>query len=296
MRALTIPLRSIAVLATACCVSPLAAQANLVNNGSFGRGLTGWSMSGGGVDAKVETFDTTGLGASSSFGVNAGKGATGPNPPLILAQSVTVTRAASELYMDLSLDAPAANNDAGTIVVKLGGTEVARKSWGKVPQRVQARDILCVRFVPKLAGRQTLAIEFQRQFQAARGRTPRLWIDNVSLFRTPGPTFCWRGHRRPGQFTLIEVLGVPQTAFGVLVAARPIRATPIQGFDGVLRLDPATVVVFFSAPLDQRGKFRQQLRIPNQLGGLVGVSLFYQPIAFTARPAFGIMHNYGLQR
>lgn len=290
--------RSALLVGVAVLASGAAAQKNWVANGDFSQGLTGWTGSGAGDQPTVERFDVTGLGPSMGFGVNAGpKLNSTRKPPYVLAQNVVLVRTTYELYIDLAREAPGFNNDAGTVKVRVGGVEIASRPWGSVASGGVARDVLCVRFQPNTGGNQKLEILFDRTFASLRGRTPRLWIDNVGLWLTDGPTFCFRGDRRPGQQVTLAVSGSPNSAFVVFVAAAEIGGFTVPGFSGTWRLDLATALPFLSGALDNKGGFALQLTLPTNLTGLQGVSLFFQPVGLaSSRNAIGIHHDYGLQR
>src|SRR5438045_278413 len=65
---------------------------NFITNGDFSAGLNGWTLGGGySYLPQVETFDVSGLGASSCFACSPGGQVTPPPYPAnTLAQSVVV--------------------------------------------------------------------------------------------------------------------------------------------------------------------------------------------------------------
>ena len=131
-------------LVLALSAAPLASQ-NFVTNGDFSGGLTGWTEAGFSVNPMVESFDTTGLGASQAYGCNPGGQVTpGPYPPNSIEQSVTLAAGVPYEFtaeIHVSRVAAVGNADAGTFWVEVGGVEVTRTALGgylaSLPQRAR---------------------------------------------------------------------------------------------------------------------------------------------------------------
>ena len=105
------------ILAAAAIAAPSFAQQNWVKNGDFSSGLTGWTASGGCDAPLVESFDTTGLAASSAFGVNPGYQLNSTvRPPYVLTQNLVLPAGWFEIHLAVAMDAPGFNNDGGTML------------------------------------------------------------------------------------------------------------------------------------------------------------------------------------
>ena len=288
-------------------IGTLGAQKNWVVNGDFAKGLSSWTGRGAGDQPRVETFNVSGTGLSPAFGVNAGRTLNNPaQPPYILSQTILVPSITQtfELYIDLANESLGVNNDSGDVRVRLGGVDIGLKRWGAVPtgKHVQ-RDILCARFKAAKIGRQLFEIRFERRIGAKRGRTPRLWVDNVGLWLTTGPSFCFRGDRKPPapgprQPTTLEVAGQAASAFVVLMSPRSTSGIKVPGFGGIFALDLATTLPFFNGAIPTSGVYKQALTIPASLAPLQGIPIWFQPLGLSPskRLDFGIHHDNGLQR
>ncbi|HMQ23558.1 MAG TPA: hypothetical protein PKE00_13760 [Planctomycetota bacterium] len=276
---------------------PVFAQQNWVLNGDFASGLTSWTTSGAGDQPLVENFDVTGLGPTAAFGVNAGAPLNSTVlPPYVLQQNLVLPATYFEVHAELCMDAPGFNNDAGTVSIWVGGVERARHAWGAVATTSISRTVICERFLLTSGGPQSFEVRFDRSFASLRGRTPRLYIDNVALRVAAGPSFAFFGDRKPGLTTEVAIRGNPSTAVGVFLAPKSGPALTIPGFAGSFTLDLATTVSFYAAVTDAAGRQSAKFQIPGNLTALQGVSLFYQAVEVSQTPAIGIAHDYGLQK
>ncbi len=119
-------------LAPLLCLSLPAQGTEWVTNGSFTGTLSPWVMGGGfSVNPGLQTgWDTTGLGASDSFGCSpGGQAAPGPYPPNTLEQSIIVVSSLTyEFRCDASANGGALSSavDLTTIYAQVNGVEVAR--------------------------------------------------------------------------------------------------------------------------------------------------------------------------
>ena len=160
---------------------------------------------------------------------------------------------------------------SGDVRVRLGGVDIGLYRWGAVPtgKHIQ-RDILCARFKAAKLGRQLFEIRFERRIGAKRGRTPRLWIDNVGMWLTTGPSFCFRGDRKPPAAgprrpTSLELAGQAASAFVVLMSPRSTNGIKVPGFGGIFALDVTSTLPFFSGAIPANGVYKQALTIPASL-------------------------------
>ncbi len=250
------------ILALTLLALPLSAQSpahNEVVNGDFTGTLTPWVMGGAySVNPGLEVgIDVTGMGASDSFGVNAG-GQTTPPPyaPNTLEQQVTLLHGgAYEFRMDAIgyRNSTVGNADIGTIRVQFNGVEIARFAFGSYTSPEQKRAQLCARFAVASAGTYPLTIYFQRAYLAGAAN-PRMNIDNVSLHHDTTPTFCMLGNRRLGSNVSIRVDGTPMAPYAVFLAPTLLASgVALPGFGGLLHLDPATFALLVTGQLDAAG-------------------------------------------
>ncbi|MCB9881011.1 MAG: hypothetical protein H6832_05675 [Planctomycetes bacterium] len=285
------------ILATAAIAAPSFAQQNWVQNGDFASGLTGWTASGGCDAPLVESFDTTGLAASSAFGVNPGYQLNSTvQPPYVLKQNLVLPAGWFEIHLSVAMDAPGFNNDGGTISVWIGGVERAKHAWGSVPTTTVTRSVICERFLLTAGGTQTFELRFDRPYAALRGRTPRSYVDDVALRVAPGPSFAIYGDRKPGKTVSLGIQGSANVPVGIFLAPKTGPALTIPGFGGTWTLDLATTLPFFAAVTDAAGRNSTSLTYPSNLTALQGVSLYFEAVDVSNAPAIGIAHDYGLQK
>jgi hypothetical protein len=288
MRILTPALLALLLSPTVSAQGP-----DVVVNGDFSAGLAPWVLGGGySVNPGVESgVDVTGLGASDSFGCQAGGQVTpAPYPPNTIEQTVQVIAGLTyEFRMDAfgtRYNTTTGNADTGTIWATLDGVEVARIAFGGWANPEQKRAQVCGRIVPLNSGNVQLVIFFQRAF-LANTSTPRVNVDNVSLREVPGPTFCVRGNRRLGRNIDFVVEGAAGAPYAGFVASGLLPAGfPIFPFSGELWLDPtANLIQFIGGTLDANGIGSTTFAIPSEPALLV-VPLSYQALA-TLPPTFG---------
>ncbi len=283
------------LLVAALAAIPLSAQ-NFVTNGDFAAGLTGWTQGGGYCYSPLaETWDTTGAGASLSFGCNPGGQVTPPPYPAnTLEQTVTVAQGVPyEIRADLStvkLVHTSANADGGTIWAQVNGIEVARHAFGYYAYPKVYRAQLCGRFVPTTSGPVTLKIGFERAYLGTIN-TPRVNIDNISLQFASGATFCIRNNRQLGSTVNFEVQGAPQAPFAVFAAAKSGGPLTIPGFAGTYLLDLATTSLIWSGTLSATGLATLPVQVPTD-PYLTQAATHFQPVQLTSATtgAFGHAH------
>jgi hypothetical protein len=168
-------------------VSTPASAAQLIQNGGFTAGLTGWTSfttaNGSNVGTGVRTFDVTGTGAQSALFLNVGI----LNPPFFGSQqgggvSQTFVSGAGTATFSASIAAfsRTGNLAAGAFSVLLDGVTLATIDFGKIASLGTERDTL--RFTGSLtAGTHMLSLLATRPFAAAGGDVTNQYITNVSL-------------------------------------------------------------------------------------------------------------------
>lgn len=286
--------------AAALFTSLASAQTEWVTNGSFTGALAPWTLGGGYCvnPALDTTWDTTGMGVSDSFGVQAGGQVTpAPYPPNWIEQQVLVIQGLTyEFRCDASGARPAAptvgNADTGTVWVEVDNVEIARHAFGNYVVAFTKRAQICGRFTPTTTGQVTLRIYFQRTY-LTNPSTPRVNIDNVSIRDVVGTTHWVAGNRTMGTTVTEKVRGTPGALFATFVAlgANPVGTT-IPGIAGTFNLDPGTTVMLRLGMLDVNGENDVPYTIPNN-PLFVQYALWYQPASMDSTTiAFGF--HYGI--
>jgi hypothetical protein len=263
------------LLAAALLGAPLSAQ-NFVTNGDFSAGITGWTEAGFSFNPMVESYDTTGLGASQCYACSPGGQVT---PPPYLPNSIEQTVLIApgipyEFTAEIAVDAVAtsSNADAGTFWVEVGGVEVTRTALGGYTQGLPQRARLGARFTLTTGGPQTLRINFHRRFLCNQ-TTPRTRIDDITLRIAQGPLFCLRGNRRLGGVNTVDVLGAPNEAIIFFLSpARLGTGIQVPGIGGLWFLNPARMSLFFSGVTGAGGLYSFPLTLPNDPALLTGVA------------------------
>lgn len=278
--------RGLATFAVACLLAASTAQAqtsNFVSNGDFKNGTTGWTLSGFALDPKVMNFDTDGSSGSSdpAFSCLAGRQTFTMPVTYNLEQQVLVVPAVMEFTADFAsihANPNGANADGGRANILIGGNRIAVESMGRITGNNAdlKRRKICVRFRPTSGGRQTLRIELYRNFNAALGVTPRVFLDNVTLRLASGPTVCMPGERKVTLANPLQILGPANCGFVALVAPK-LSTTPIRipNIGGALGLDLASVLILTTGVLDAQGRASQAVAAPSSLAGQ---ALFWQAI------------------
>jgi hypothetical protein len=249
---------------------PLGAQgAEWVTNGSFTGTLAPWVMGGGysynpGLDIG---WDTTGMGASDSFGCSpGGQTIPPPYPANTIEQSIIVVNGLTyEFRCDASSGRPGGNSnaDAGTIRAEVNGVQVAIFSFGGYTPGEIMRTQVCGRFAPTVSGPTTLRIFFQRWY-ASDFSTPRVNIDNVSVKNVVGPTFWIDSNRKIGTSVVCAVRGDANAPYATFIAAGELNpGVQVPGVSGLLMLN-GTAVMMRLATLDGMGIGNNNLAVPNQ--------------------------------
>lgn len=249
----------------------LAQGTEVVANGGFTATMTPWLQGGGsGINPGLSTgWDTTGLGASDSFGVHAGgpAGTPAPYPATWIEQTIVLAPGATyEFRADASGARPGspttASPDIGTVYAEVDGLEIARHAFGAyTPDQIE-RAQLCGRFTPATVGAVTLRIYFERSLPAAVTE-PGINLDNVSVRDVVGPTYWIAGNRQPGGNVTHSVRGEPGALYGRFAA---LSLTPggltFPGVAGSLMLAPATTVTLGFGVLDGNGEDDEPATLP----------------------------------
>lgn len=265
-----------------------------VTNGSFTGTLSPWVMGGAySVNPGLETgWNTTGMGPSDSFGVNAGGQVTpAPYPPNTLEQQILVIQGLTyEFRCDASGARPSsptvANADIGTIWVEVDSVEVARHAFGNyTPQEIK-RVQICGRFQPQTTGLVTLKIYFQRQYLGGAAN-PRMNIDNVSVRDTTGPTHWIAGNRRLGTTVQQQIRTAAFTPYALFIAAGENPAgTPFPGILGSCYLDLSSTATLAIGAADGNGSASLPLSYPND-PRFLSTPLWFQAVDWTTQLSFG---------
>ena len=282
----------LAGVAAATTAAPLRAQ-SFVTNGDFSQGLTGWTQTGWADQPRVESFDTNGLGASAAFGCNPGNNQT---PTLMLEQQIIVVPGVPlEYYIDVACSASGFNNDGGQVELRLAGRSMGAHAFGMVSAAGVYRTVICGRHVATASGMQPLQIVISRTFAGLFGRTPRVYVDNMSLDLAPGPTFCMTGDRKLGSTVSLDVGGDAGARFVVFVAPQRLASGIVLGGIGTWWLEPTTTVQLLAGTLDNMGAFTTTFPLPRD-PALHQVPLWFQPGQVTTANAvsLGLPRNFGL--
>jgi hypothetical protein len=285
-------LRSLLVLALLSTAA--AAQTEWVANGDFTGTVAPWVLGGAySVNPGHEVgWDTTGMGASDSFGVNAGGQVTpSPYPPNWIEQQVVLVQGLTyEFRADASGARPGgintANADIGTIRVEVDSVEIARLAFGSYTPTEIKRAQITGRFTATTTGTSTLRINFERRFLAGAAN-PRMNLDNVSLKDVYGPTYGIEGNRRIGTTLTHRVLGNPTDFYAAFVAAfdNP-GGISFPGVNGTYWLELATTVTLNFGSLDGTGLGSFTVAIAND-PVFLSFPLSYQAVGIGSTIDFG---------
>lgn len=252
------------LLSTTILCTALSAQ-NWVSNGDFANGLTGWTETGYSAAPGVETFDVTGLGATTCYGAGHGGQVTpAPYPPNSIKQNITVIPGVPlEFSMDICVNRTTSGNnaDAGTFWVEVGGIEIARVAFGTYNSLEFARATLTSQFVHPTGGQLDLEIFMARTFLGTTG-TPRARVTNISVQIATGPTFTFSGTRKLGTTRTIGIQGEANQLAGMFIALGRQPGLTIPGISGSFVLDPVTNALFFWSVLNGSGTHTQPFSIP----------------------------------
>ncbi len=274
---------------------PLAAQNEWVTNGDFTGTLAPWVMGGAysvnpGLDS---TYDTTGMGVSDSFGVNAGGQVTPPPyAPNWIEQTVLMIQGFTyEIRADVAghrtSNPNVGNADIGTIWAEVDNVEVARFAFGAYTVGQTKRAQLCGRFTPTTTGNVTLRLYFQRAYLGGAAN-PRMNIDNVSIKDVVGPTYWISTNRRIGTNITFQVQGAPTASFATFISAgQMVPGVPFAGIGGLWHLDLLNTSMLVFGFLDANGAASQTLLLPNQAW------LLTSPFYFQAATELGGNINFG---
>lgn len=179
----------------------LATSANaveLVTNGGFDAGLTGWTLFtteegriGSGMDLPgVTSFDVTGLGAENAAQLQVGQTPVGVGQQGGgLRQTITATAGGLIFFADIaSLETNmTGNGSAGLFSVLLDGVTLDTFDFGVIGAGVTERGSLSFD-TTVTAGDHILEILITRPFRGGGpgGATPRQYVTNVSATQTDG--------------------------------------------------------------------------------------------------------------
>lgn len=273
----------------------LAAQnQEWVTNGGFDGTLTPWVLGGAySVNPGLEIgWNTTGMGASDSFGVNAGGQTTpSPYPPNTLEQDILVIQGLTyEFRCDASGARPAAptvgNADIGTIWVEVDNVEVARFAFGSYVVGQTKRAQIVGRFSPQTTGFVPLRIFFQRQFLGGAAN-PRMNIDNVSVKDVVGPTYWIQGNRPLGVTQSHQIRGEANALFATFTALGEFpTGAAFPGIGGLWFLDLGTTTTLAFGTTDNNGAGAASLAIPNN-PLFLSTPLYYQAGTWASQLNFG---------
>lgn len=274
----------------------LSAQTEWVTNGSFTGTLAPWTMGGAysvnpGLDP---TWDTTGLGVSDSFGVNAGGQVTPPPyaPNTIEQQIVLVQGLTYEFRADLSGARPGAptvgNVHIGRVWVEVDNIEIARVDLGGYSPGETKRAQVVGRFVGNVSGQVTLRIFFQRDFLGGAAN-PRMNLDNVSLKDVQGPTYWLAGNRRIGTTVQQRIAADPSILFATFVSLGEIPGggVAVPGIVGLVSIDPLSAITLGSGLTDANGAASIPFSVPNDPAFLT-TPLFYQAVGVSSTLAMSL--------
>jgi hypothetical protein len=287
-------------LVFAACSTTLAAQGvEWTTNGSFTGTLAPWVMGGAySVNPGLEIgWDTTGMGASDSFGVNAGGQVTPPpyapnwiEQPILVVQGLTY-----EFRCDASgarPNAPTVNNaDIGTITIEVDNVQIAQHAFANYTVGQIKRAQIGARFTPTTTGTVNLRIYFERRYLGGASN-PRMNIDNVSVRDAVGPTFWVQGNRMLGANVTYEVRGTPGALFATMAAlALSPAPIPIPGVAGSYMLDLVGSVGLVIGTLDAGGANSIAWTVPN-VPLLLQYPIYYQAGMFDTAPSIG--YHFGI--
>jgi hypothetical protein len=232
------------------------------------------------------------MGASDSFGVNAGGQTTpSPYPPNTLEQNILVIQGFTyEFRCDASGARPAAptlaNADIGTLWVEVDNVEIARFAFGNYVPGQTKRAQIVGRFAPQTTGTVPLRIFFERRFVGGAAN-PRMNIDNVSVKDVVGPTYWIQGNRPLGATQSHAIRGDANALFGTFVALGQNPAgVAFPGVTGLWLLDLATTTTLAFGSTDNNGAGLALLTIPND-PRFLSTPLYFQAGSWASQLKFG---------
>lgn len=258
-------------LAILCAAALLPAQ-NLLQNGDFSSldaqgNPQHWSFKNFVAPPAVQSFDTAGLGASQCVSAYHGKinlNASGIGE--LIQTGVTIIQARRyELRADIAVGG-SFNNDAGKFEFFVDGVSVGAvdlKSRGSKPANVVFRERVCLQFVPQKTNPQAeVRVEISRGFNAAVGRTPQAYIDNIFLAPTFGPQLRFAGERAAGGPLDLRFIGGANRGFAFFLAAGLLpQPVPVPGWVGDFALNGPQVLLL-AGTFDAQGQYQLRLNAP----------------------------------
>ena len=270
----------------------LSAQ-NLITNGDFSAGLTGWSQGGTSCTPAIETFNVTGLGASQCYGVSPSS-----SLPQYLEQAVQL--APSTVY-EFSADVSTILSrvgyydvDAGSLSVEVNARQVGSFVFsGTITAPRTWRGRATIRFSTTSSGSVLVRIYLRRGY-LCNTFSPRMNIDNISLRAPTGPTFAITDARRVPNSMPMTLSGTSNALAAVCIAGKELQpGLHIPGFSGLLHLDPISLSPLFGTQLDANGRCSIAILIPT-VTILLTQPLYFQPVEVpSGAPALGF-HQAGV--
>ncbi|MFN3240666.1 MAG: hypothetical protein ACE37K_04050 [Planctomycetota bacterium] len=289
------------LLALASCAwTPLATAQSpspeLITNGTFDAGFAGWNPQGFAGNPTIETFDTTGLGASPCFAADPNVAFVGFSGFTIEQDVPVVAGRRYAFAVDTSYAAPASSvADTGLLTVQVDSAILIQKAYGQLAAGQLARDALCATFVATQTGVANIKFTLHKLIFPFVP-VARMRVDNFSVRRMHGPVVGVRGDRRPGDTATLEVHGESGDGFATFAATqRAAVPVPFAGLSGALELESPTP--FGSGVLPNDGVHRSQLLIP-AIPALAGLPVELQAVRIpTASPngGFGPARSLGVQ-
>jgi hypothetical protein len=286
MRTSTLLVATLALLGTS-----LTSQ-NVIKNGDFENGTTGWTASGGGQIPGVTKFNVNGLGASNCYGVHADR-----NGPHVITQNAQIiNKLTYEVTMDLTQTAPNTNAQGVAFEVYIGGKKVAEwtKGAGRIAGGTTDRERLCAKVLVNWVSSISVpvAIHFIRPKYTAHSGTPRGMVDNIDIRIATEPIVCPRGERKLGGTLNLEVLAPANKKIAVFVALTNMKPVSLPGFQfGKWELMNGIPLVFGTT--DANGLWKQTYPIPN-VNSYNGAFLWWQGVAALPALSLGPAHKWGI--
>jgi hypothetical protein len=174
--------------ATLLSASPSQA-ANLVSNGDFETGLTGWSVnnpSNHSIGITPVDIDGNGsLGTSNAFFAQTGGGS--GTQAVDLGQTVSLLAGQSySFFANLAAIASqfAYNANGGKVTASIGGVEIASYDFGSIQPQEKKFSTLSGMYIASTTSSALLNINFFRPYLTTSD-TPITYIDNIALNELP---------------------------------------------------------------------------------------------------------------
>ncbi|TAF02715.1 MAG: PEP-CTERM sorting domain-containing protein [Nostocales cyanobacterium] len=199
-----------------------AQAANLVTNGNFDAGLTGWTISNPSSSPNgVAAIDIDGggpLGTSAAFFTKAAGGF--GTQPLNLSQTVSLVAGKTYSFFAniASVGGTRTNSSGGIVTASIAGTNIANFNFGSILANNLEVSTLSGTFTASTTGSQLLNLNFFRPFTFS-SNSPTNYVDNVIL---EGEAVA----AVPEPASLMGILGLG--AFGVTSLRKRKQATAVK--------------------------------------------------------------------